>query len=176
MVYNLSLRILHDPDDAQDASQEAFLKCYRNLSQFRGDSRFSVWLYRLTYNICLDMLRRQKRSNVISLHASDDDEEDPLADIPTSEAGPAERLEQKERIAALRRALAAISEEHREILLMREIDGLSYDEIADALGVSLGTVKSRINRARLALRKELQQSGNFSFYETSNTMKGGSDI
>jgi len=175
MVYNLALRTVKNPDDAEDAAQEAFIKCYRSLRQFRWDSAFSVWLHRLTYNVCLDMLRRKKREKVVLLHRESDDGEEISVDIPDFAPTPEQALEKSERIAAVRNALKLLSDEHCMVLVMREIDGLSYDEIAERLGLSLGTVKSRINRARISLRKELEKQGNFSFRSASNTREGGMD-
>lgn len=163
-VYRLALRILKNEADAEDAAQEAFLKAYTSLADFRGDSRFSVWLYRLTNNICIDMLRKNKRAVIVSLQTEDDDGEETEIAIPDERYSP-ERL-------AVRAALAALPDDCREILALRESAGLSYDEIAAALSLEVGTVKSRLNRARKKLCIALLKSGNFSDRFPSKQGKG----
>ena len=163
-VYRLALRILKNEADAEDAAQEAFLKAYTSLADFRGDSRFSVWLYRLTNNICIDMLRKSKRAVIVSLQTEDDDGEETEIAIPDERYSP-ERL-------AVRTALAALPDDCREILALRESAGLSYDEIAAALSLEVGTVKSRLNRARKKLCIALLKSGNFSDRFPSKQGKG----
>ena len=157
-VYRLALRILKNEADAEDAAQEAFLKAYTSLADFRGDSRFSVWLYRLTNNICIDMLRKNKRAVIVSLQTEDDDGEETEIAIPDERYSP-ERL-------------AALPDDCREILALRESAGLSYDEIAAALSLEVGTVKSRLNRARKKLCIALLKSGNFSDRFPSKQGKG----
>ena len=167
-VYRLALRILKNEADAEDAAQEAFLKAYTSLADFRGDSRFSVWLYRLTNNICIDMLRKSKRAVIVSLQTEDDDGEETEIAIPDERYSP-ERLAER---AADRTALAALPDDCREILALRESAGLSYDEIAAALSLEVGTVKSRLNRARKKLCIALLKSGNFSDRFPSKQGKG----
>ena len=157
MVYNLALRMLRDPQNAQDAAQDAFLKAFRSLPKFRGESSFSVWLYRLTSNVCLDMLRKEKRGGkVVSLYP--DDEDDHMLDLPDTAPLPEEAAEKRERIECVRTAMKNLSAEHREILILREVDGLNYAEIAEQLGINEGTVKSRISRAREYLLKLLKEN------------------
>ena len=176
MVYNLALRMLRDPQNAQDAAQDAFLKAFRSLPKFRGESSFSVWLYRLTSNVCLDMLRKAKHSGkVVSLYP-DDEDEGRMLDLPDTAPLPEEAAEKRERIECVRTAMKNLSPEHREILILREVDGLNYAEIAEHLGINEGTVKSRINRAKLALRRELEKSGNFSLSDASNKTEGGMNV
>jgi RNA polymerase sigma-70 factor (ECF subfamily) len=159
-VYNLALRMVGDPQDALDLSQEAFLNAWKGLSSFQGQCAFSTWLYRLTSNVCLDFLRSKKRrQDRMGSPLSLDEEGRSLPASPG--ALPQEQLEQRERAAALRRCLDGLSPHHRQILVLRELSGLSYLEISQVLGVDLGTVKSRVARARLALRKSLCQEGNF---------------
>lgn len=173
MVYNLALRMLRNPQNAQDAAQDAFLRAFRSLSKFRGESSFSVWLYRLTSNICLDALRKSKRAGkVVSLYP-DDDDEGRMLDLPDTAPLPEESAERQENIECVRAAMKSLSPEHREILMLREVDGLNYAEIAEQLNINEGTVKSRINRAKLALRRELEKSGNFSPFDSSNKTEGG---
>jgi len=163
-VYHLALRMCLDSDAAFEVSQEAFLSAWRGLKFFRRDSSFSTWLYRLTSNAAIDYLRRRKRQgDTVSL-----DDRDAVPDPADPGPSPQRQAENRELGEALSRGLASLSEDHREILLLRELQGLSYDEIAQALSLDLGTVKSRIARARERLRKYLLQGGNFSEYLPSN--------
>ena len=159
-VYALTLRMCGNSDDAADAAQEAFLSAWRGLPSFRGEAGFSTWLYRLTSNAAIDQLRKGKRQRE---EASLDDGDLPL-DVPDRQPGPQEAVESAELQRAVADGLRELSEDHRQILLLREYQGLSYDEIAQALEVDLGTVKSRISRARRALRKILLERGNLSGY------------
>jgi len=167
-IYNLILRMVGDPEDALDLSQETFLNAWKGLSSFHGDSTFSTWLYRLASNVCLDFLRRKKRrQDTLGAPLSLDDEETPSPPADTA-LKPDEYLEHKERARALYRALAELPENHREILMLRELSGLSYQEISDTLQLDLGTVKSRLTRARTALKKVLLEDGNFFIHTSSN--------
>lgn len=159
-VYALALRMCGNSEDAADVAQEAFLSAWRGLPSFRGEAGFSTWLYRLTSNAAIDQLRKGKRQRE---EASLDDGDLPL-DVPDRQPGPQEAAESAELQRAVADGLRELSEDHRQILLLREYQGLSYDEIAQALEVDLGTVKSRISRARRALRKILLERGNLSGY------------
>ena len=163
-VYSLALRMVNNPEDAADLAQEAFLSAWRNLESFQGEAAFSTWLYRLTTNLCIDFLRKEKRKRSAGtvLYLDDTEEEEGSIDLPDYSADPHRQLEQTEVREHLAAAMAALSPEHRKILSLREVSGLSYQEIADILDVEEGTVKSRIARARNALRKKLLESGNFS--------------
>ena len=172
-VYHLALRLLGNEADAADAAQDALIRAYTSLSSFRGDSRFSVWLYRLTNNICIDFLRRQKRANTVSLQTEDDDGEPSELDLPDETWSPEIVAERAEDARAVREAMAALPLALREILTRREVGGLSYEELADALHLELGTVRSRLNRARKKLCVFLTESGNFSELQPSKNGKGG---
>ena len=160
-VYSLALRLVGDREEAADLAQEAFLKAWQNLPSFQGESSFSTWLYRLTTNLCIDWLRRQKRRQEVSPAASLDDEDAGWAEPADWEQDPHRKLEQFERGQALARGLERLPEHQRRPLVLRELSGMSYQEIAQALDLDLGTVKSRIARARMALRKILLEDGNF---------------
>ena len=161
-IYNLTLRMTGNPDDAMDLAQEAFLNAWRGLKFFKGDCAFSTWIYRLASNACIDFLRRQKRRQDISAPMPVDEEDDRPPDIPDDRFQPEQELERQELRTAVSAGLNHLSNEHRQVLVMREINGLSYQEIADILDLEAGTVKSRIARARNSLRKILLESGNFS--------------
>ena len=159
-VYNLALRMTGNSEDAADMSQEAFIKAYNSITSFRGDSKFSVWLYRIVSNVCLDFLRSRNRKQTVSLSVENDDGEDVELDIADETQSPELLLDRSMTRDAVRRGLAALPPDHREILLLREIQGLSYEEIADVLGLEEGTVKSRIFRARKKLCSFLIKDGN----------------
>lgn len=159
-VYNLALRMTGNSEDAADMSQEAFIKAYNSITSFRGDSKFSVWLYRIVSNVCLDFLRSRSRKQTVSLSAENDDGEDVELDIADETQSPELLLDRSMTRDAVRRGLAALPPDHREILLLREIQGLSYEEIASVLGLEEGTVKSRIFRARKKLCSFLIKDGN----------------
>lgn len=160
-IYQLCYRMTGNPEDAADLTQDAFLNAWRSLSGFGGQSAFSTWLYRLASNACIDFLRREKRRGALSMTLEDDREDDRQADVPDERFSPQRALEREETRRAVREGLAALSPEHREIMLLREIEGLSYQEIGQRLSLEEGTVKSRIARARMALRDYLQKTGNF---------------
>ncbi len=159
-VYNLALRMCGNADDAFDLSQEAFFRAWRGLSGFQFESAFSTWLFRLTSNVCLDWLRAKKRRPTVSLTTLDDEGEETQLDVPDPGKSPEELLLAAEDRSALTKALNELPVEYRQILTLRAIDDLSYTEIAEVLHLREGTVKSRISRARLALRKKLLQNGN----------------
>lgn len=162
-IYTLTCRMTGNPEDGADLAQEAFLRAWRTLPSFHGESSFSTWLYRLTSNLCIDFLRREKRRSAAVTAVSLDDEGSPLpADIPDRSGDPQREAERRETRELVGQALMKLSDEHRQVLVLRELDGLSYTEIAHRLSLSEGTVKSRIARARIALRNILLESGNFS--------------
>jgi len=167
-VYNLALGCTGRHHDAEEIAQTVFLKAWKALPQFRGDAGLSTWLYRLTINACTDHYRREKkRQGDLSLDDPD------LAPIRDTAPSPEEILIRREEQAILRKALAELPEPHRVILVLREMDGLDYREIAQVLDLELGTVKSRLARARRALRDKLLTEGNLPEAVPSNTEKGG---
>jgi RNA polymerase sigma-70 factor (ECF subfamily) len=166
-IYSLCFRMTGNPDDAADLTQEAFLNAWRGLGKFGGQSTFSTWLYRLAANACIDFLRREKRRSALSMTLEDGEDEDHQADLPDERWSPERELERKELRNAVQKGLLTLSPEHRQVLLLRETEGLSYQEIGQALDLEEGTVKSRIARARLALKDYLQKSGNFSSFPPS---------
>jgi len=160
-VYNLALKMTRNEDDALDLSQEAFVKAYQQLTAFRGDSRFSVWLYRLTYNLCIDFIRKKSKQTTVSLDYKDDDNEVSSYEIPDLRDLPEDNAIRKEMRKAIEQSIGGLNLDHREVLIMREITGLSYDEIAETLMISVGTVKSRLARARMKVIESLKEKGTY---------------
>ena len=160
-IYNLCRRLTGSQEDAAELTQEAFLNAWRGLGRFQGESSFSTWLYRLATNACIDFLRKEKRRQSLSMTVSlDDEEEARQVELPDERYAPEGALERAEARRAVAEGLERLTLEHRQVLVMREIHGLSYAEIGQVLGLEEGTVKSRIARARGALRKVLTERGN----------------
>ena len=172
-VYNTACRICKNEADAEDVAQEVFLKVYRALPNFKGESSFSTFLYRVTVNACLDFVRRSGRAAAESLVRQDADGEEYEylpADVEQTPERQSERAELRE---TLRRSILRLSDEHRAVILLRDVNGLSYEEIAAVLSCSVGTVKSRINRAREKLREILKKEGTFPDTMRSKDQKKG---
>jgi RNA polymerase sigma-70 factor, ECF subfamily len=152
-AYNLAFRIVGDADRAADATQDAFIRCYRSLDQFRGGI-FRAWLLRIVTNCCYDQLRLQQRRPTTPIDDLVEDEEhsDLLRDDRES---PEDNLERGELNAFLKASLGILPPEQRAIVVLSDIEGLSYEEIASITSLALGTVKSRLNRARGKLRDYL---------------------
>ena len=163
LVYNVALRSTSSPEDAADISQETFLKAWRSIGSFRGDCALSTWLCRIALNCCCDHARSAKRHRVLSLTVQEDEDETKVLDIPDTDvtAMPEEELTRQTEIAAVREAIDSLPEDQKMIITMRDITGLSYAEIAETLGLEMGTVKSRINRARGAVKKFLLERNFF---------------
>ncbi len=164
-AYGLARRILRDEEQAKDVVQEAFLKVYRSLGRFEGRSSFYTWFYRVVVNLCIDAKRRQPAGRMLEW-----DEEQAL-ETPVgsgldavdperqSASGPAGDLERAELREAIGRAIEALPDDARQTLLLREVDGLGYAEIAQALGIPKGTVMSRLHHARRRMRVLLAEQG-----------------
>ena len=169
MLWRLCWQLMGTREDAQDAAQEAMLKAWRSLGSYRGDAAFSTWLYQVATRCCLDALRRRKRSAAESVEALQEEGYEPRDTQPLPEEEVARRLERE----ALRRALNSLPDEQRVPLVLCAVEGRSYEEAAAALELPLGTVKSRVSRAREQLRKILAENRNNSAAPSSNTVKGG---
>ena len=172
-VYNIALRMTGNSEDASDMTQEAFIKAFNSLQSFRGDSKFSVWLYRIVSNVCLDFLRSRNRRPTVSLSVEDDDGEDTQLDVADESQSPELLLDRKLTRESVRRGLDSLPPDYRQILLLREIQGFSYEEISKALHLEVGTVKSRIFRARKRLCSFLINDRNIPEFSSSGKMKGG---
>lgn len=155
LIYNTSYQLIGNPDDAFDVSQETFIKAYRSLGSFRGDSKFSTWLYKICQNAARDYIRSKFRQKTVSLTAYDDDDtKEVQLDIVDDDISsqPDRSLEREESRAAVREAIAKLSEDHKNVIVLRDIEGYSYEDISEILNLEIGTVKSRLNRARLAIK------------------------
>ena len=149
-VYGLALRMLGNAAEAQDVAQEAFLRAHRGLAEFRGDARLSTWLYAIVSRLCLTRLGGGERR--LARHG-----EETLARLPDSRPGPDQTLERGELEEALHRAIAELPEERRIVVVLRDVEGLHYEEIAEILALPVGTVRSRLHRARLDLKDKLER-------------------
>ena len=162
-VYSLCARMCGNAEDAEEAAQDAFLALWRGIDRFRQESSLSTWIYRLASNACIDLMRRKKKgAGSVSL-----DDEELFVDAVDPAPQPHEEAERRETQRLLQEGLLSLPAEYRSILLLREIEGLSYSEISAALDLELGTVKSRISRGRTLLRNFLSVNGNF-FENTSS--------
>ncbi len=155
-AYAVALGMVHDPDDARDICQDAFLKVHKSLATFEGDSQFFTWLYRIVMNLCIDHLRKRRGQQVefdetIAQGDADD------AGVTPHRTGfdPARALADKELRTQILGALAKLSPSHRAVLVMREVDGLSYQEMSETMKVSIGTIMSRLFHARKKMQAML---------------------
>ena len=165
-VLALTRRLCPNREDGAEAAQEAFLAAWQGLPGFRGESSFATWLYRLASNACMDQLRRNGRRTA---HAGPSlDDTGAGLELPDPAPSPQDRAEQAELRDQIEAALRELSPEHREAIILRELHQLSYGEIGQVLSLDIGTVKSRVSRARQALRKILLANGNFSGAVPSN--------
>lgn len=158
-VFNMAVRMLNHREDALDVAQEIFLTVYRSLDRFEGKAKFSTWLYRVTVNKCRDELRRRgmvKHTRPQSLDARRDPESERSFEPPASNPGPAELVQGREAEELVTAAIAGLPDEARDALVLRDVEDLSYEEIADVLAIPVGTVRSRLNRARTLLRDALR--------------------
>jgi len=151
-LYNTMVHVVGHADDALDIVQEAMVQAFLKLETFHQASAFYTWLYRIAFNVAASQRRRRRPTSSVE-QAQETRGEEPA----DSQAGPAEQLEQAERCRQVRRAIAALDDEQRTVLVLREIDGCCYEEIAEVLGVPIGTVRSRLHRARLQLRDHLKE-------------------
>ncbi len=158
MAFNLAARMLGDDDAAEDVTQTAFLSAYRSLDSFRGGS-FRAWVMRMVSNACYDELRRRKRRPTVSLEPvnEDDEEIESPAWLADDAPSPEVQLERAELDQALQTCLRGLPEEFRAVVLMVDVEGLDYQEVSQATGKPLGTIKSRLARARLKMRDCLRQ-------------------
>lgn len=155
-IYALCLRMMGNPHDGEDAAQEAMLRIWRTIGQYRFESAFSTWVYRVTASCCMDTIRKRQRHEQPSL-----EEMGEASGFDPADGGetPQEQTERKETRSAIQQAIAAVPEGMREVFLLRDVHGLSVEETAQALQIAQGTVKSRLARAREKIAAELKRRG-----------------
>ncbi|GIW79992.1 MAG: RNA polymerase sigma factor [Gemmatales bacterium] len=155
-LYNVIYRMVDNAEDAQDVLQEAFLSAYQSLGSFKGDSRFFTWLYRIAVNTAMSLKRKQRV--VLSLEYGRDEGNGKLEPTDQSEyTQPGHSLERREDEGRIQEALNRLSPEHRAVLILKDMEGQKYEEIAEVLGVPVGTIRSRLHRARMELREILDR-------------------
>ncbi len=153
-IYNTAMRMLYDPDEALDSTQEVFVKAFRGVDRFAFKSTFYTWLFQITLNYCRSRIRSRSRSarlKMLPLDIRSEEGEEQALSLPDDDPSPLENLERKELLSAAERALEKLRPEFREVIMLRDIEGMNYDQIAIVLDCSMGTVKSRLHRARNTL-------------------------
>lgn len=155
-IYNLCLRMLGSPEAAEDAAQETFISAYRNAGKLRG-ANVRSWLFRIASNTCIDEVRKRQRRPSVSLDRPSSDEDARPVDVPDEDPGPEKRTLQSELQDAVQEALLDLPGDQRLAVTLRDLEGFLYEEIADAMGISVGTVKSRISRGRARLREAIRE-------------------
>ncbi|MBA1335106.1 MAG: hypothetical protein HPY66_0728 [Firmicutes bacterium] len=156
-IYNLGYRMMGNEEDACDIAQEAFLRAYKSIGKFNLKSRFGTWIYRIAMNLCIDELRKRKKTKLYPIVHNDNPEDKQYKLVSDAGDLPEELVEKKETRLKVQQAINRLPEDHRTMIVLRDIQGRSYQEIADIMGLNLGTVKSRISRARYNLKEEIEK-------------------
>lgn len=157
-IFNIAYRMLGNIEDASDVAQEALVKAYRGIKNFKGKSSFSTWLYAIVNNTCIDFIRKNRKTNLIYLDKDYETEEGSYRlQMESEEDTPEEVLEKKEIQRLVHESIEELSYDHKRAIILRDIEGFSYKEIAEILNCSEGTVKSRISRARTSLKTIIQE-------------------
>jgi len=154
-VVNIAFGMLSHQEDAEDAAQEVFIKVYKNISSFKEESSFSTWVYRITANTCNDILKKRMNKKTVSIYGEDDDGADNLT-IPDTSPPHDRVLEEKELQSEVRKAIGKLKGEYSELITLYDLEGFSYEEISGIRNIPIGTVKSRLSRARAQLKKNLE--------------------
>lgn len=150
-IFNVACKMFSNSEDASDIAQEALIKAYKNIDKFDFNSSFSTWLYRITVNACIDEMRRRKGRESISIDA-EDEEGGLTVQIEDTSLGAEERVIQNETVSEVRAAIDKLSEEHKTVIILRDLQDMTYEQVAQTLDLSIGTVKSRLARARKSLK------------------------
>lgn len=166
-IFNLCYRYVQNYDDAIELSQEVFIKIYKSISTFNSNSSLSTWIYKIATTTCIDEIRKRKKHNTVSIEESEQENVCTI-EIADLSADPLTQIEKNELKIDIQNAISQLSEEFKTVIILRDIQGFSYNEIAEILSIPLGTVKSRIKRARNFLKDYLLQNGNFSLEVSSN--------
>jgi RNA polymerase sigma-70 factor (ECF subfamily) len=172
-AYTLALRMLGEREEAADVTQDALVRAYTRIADFRGEASFATWLHRIVHNTALDALRWRARHPIEALDPMPSGGGEPVREVASATAGPEDIAVRADERRAIERALAALTPEFRAVVVLRDVQGLDYEEVAAVTGVSLGTVKSRLHRARARLRQLLAADGTESPSETSRGVEGG---
>lgn len=154
-IYNYCLRMTNNREDAEDLTQEVFVRVYKNLKKFKGNSQLSTWIYRIAHNICIDRYRKAKVVT-ISLSQPKGPEDEREMDLPADDPSPEQEALRREQQKYLLEAISRLKPKYRTAIVLRDIQQHSYEEIAEILNLPLGTVKSHINRGRAALREAVR--------------------
>lgn len=164
LVYATALRMLNNHSDAQDVTQEVFIKIYKKLDMYKPTYSFGAWITTITSNTSIDYLRKHKKQSLLSLDKEIEFEDSTVGiTIESTEPTPEDEILRKEKQELIKQAIEMLDEESRELIILRDINGISYNEIADHLGLKLGTVKSKISRARIKLQKTILNLGEQNF-------------
>ena len=156
-IINIAYGMLSDKEEALDASQEVFIRIYKSIDSFKGNSSLSTWIYTIAVNICRDCLRKRQRSaKTVSIDTSLNEDME-VMEIADTSLTPEQKIEQTERQKLVRQAIDELSEEYKTVITLCDIEGMAYDKIAEILKCPTGTVKSRLNRARAALRNKISE-------------------
>ncbi|QZY56576.1 RNA polymerase sigma factor [Crassaminicella profunda] len=159
LAFNIAYRMLGNIEDAKDATQEAFIKTYKSLHKFKGESNFSTWLYKIVTNTSLDLLRKRKSKKTCSYDRQIDTEDgNIIRELPDETYIPEDIVAKRERQRNIQRAINCLSEDHKTVIVLRDIRGFSYEQISKILDCSEGTIKSRISRARQSLKKVIEKN------------------
>lgn len=154
-IYNIAYRIMHNKHDAQDMAQESIIKAFKNIKSFRKTCLFSSWIYRITVNTCLDELRKRKRNKQVLVDITDS----ACNDFIDEKLLPHDELENKELLSSVMKAISTLNEKYQIVIMLRDVQGFSYQEISEITQTNIGTVKSRINRARNILQEAIDLYG-----------------
>lgn len=150
-IFNVACKMFSNSEDAADVAQEALIKAYKNIDKFDFNSSFSTWIYRITVNACIDEMRKRKGRESISIDA-EDEESGLVLQIEDASLGAEETVIQNETVSEVRTAIEKLSEEHKTVIILRDLQDMTYEQVAQTLDVSVGTVKSRLARARKSLK------------------------
>lgn len=157
-IYNIVFRMINNEEDAKDLTQDILVKAYKNMDKFRLDSSFGTWLYRIATNTCLDELRKRKKKYIeIPLTIDDAESDKPLKEYAIDNKGPDVQVLKKERQRVISEAIKSLPPDYRKVIVLRDIQGFSYEEISKICDINIGTIKSRINRGRSQLRDQLMK-------------------
>jgi RNA polymerase sigma-70 factor, ECF subfamily len=174
MIYNLSYKMLGNPDDACEASQEIFIRIYKSIGKFKFDSKFSTWIYRIATNFCLDIIRSSKTDTVYIEKPIETDDGEIVRDIADGRISLEDTVLRSEKVEIVRKAVVRLQPGYRIAVILRDIQGYSYSEISEILDLPEGTVKSRINRGRQELKEILENDKElFSEYSVKTDRRGG---